>query len=260
MRGGGTRPTARRGPAGVGAWASEPSSRGYLPVRADDTASASIFAMSPASRCETAGDGCASVQPQGASRPVLGCPRPLRRVRCAAATRLARRPCQARERRRRDRARERPGAAPALQPREGRTGVVITPRPWQAEFLARHAAHPKPDFLLVATPGAGKTLAASLAIRAAGARAGRDRLPDHRVASAVGRRGRRCRAASRPALAQRGRRLASGHRRCRRDLPAGRPGAGSVRPPPCAPDVRGVGRDPSRGRSRDLGYRAPRRV
>ena len=45
---------------------------------------------------------------------------------------------------------------------------MITPRPWQAEFLARHAAHPKPDFLLVATPGAGKTLAASLAIRAAG--------------------------------------------------------------------------------------------
>ena len=46
---------------------------------------------------------------------------------------------------------------------------MITPRPWQAEFLARHAAHPKPDFLLVATPGAGKTLAASLAIRAVGA-------------------------------------------------------------------------------------------
>ena len=29
---------------------------------------------------------------------------------------------------------------------------MITPRPWQAEFLARHGAHSKPDFLLVATP------------------------------------------------------------------------------------------------------------
>jgi superfamily II DNA or RNA helicase len=46
---------------------------------------------------------------------------------------------------------------------------VIAPRPWQAEFLARHTAHPRPDFLLVATPGAGKTLAACQAIRAAGA-------------------------------------------------------------------------------------------
>jgi superfamily II DNA or RNA helicase len=46
---------------------------------------------------------------------------------------------------------------------------VIAPRPWQAEFLARHAARAQPDFLLVATPGAGKTLAACHAIRAAGA-------------------------------------------------------------------------------------------
>jgi superfamily II DNA or RNA helicase len=45
---------------------------------------------------------------------------------------------------------------------------VITPRPWQAEFLARHADHRRADFLLVATPGAGKTLAACRAIRAAG--------------------------------------------------------------------------------------------
>jgi superfamily II DNA or RNA helicase len=45
---------------------------------------------------------------------------------------------------------------------------VIAPRAWQAEFLARHAAHARPDFLLVATPGAGKTLAACQAIRAAG--------------------------------------------------------------------------------------------
>jgi superfamily II DNA or RNA helicase len=57
----------------------------------------------------------------------------------------------------------------ALQPREGRATCVIAPRPWQAEFLAGHAAHPRTDFLLVATPGAGKTLAACHAIRAAGA-------------------------------------------------------------------------------------------
>jgi superfamily II DNA or RNA helicase len=45
---------------------------------------------------------------------------------------------------------------------------VIAPRAWQAGFLARHAAHASPDFLLVATPGAGKTLAACQAMRAAG--------------------------------------------------------------------------------------------
>ncbi len=42
-------------------------------------------------------------------------------------------------------------------------------RPWQTEFLSRHAAAPGPDFLLVATPGAGKTLAACHAARAAAA-------------------------------------------------------------------------------------------
>jgi superfamily II DNA or RNA helicase len=58
---------------------------------------------------------------------------------------------------------------PALQPREGREdGVSVTPRGWQAAFLARHAASPGRDFLLVATPGAGKTLAACQAARAAG--------------------------------------------------------------------------------------------
>jgi superfamily II DNA or RNA helicase len=46
---------------------------------------------------------------------------------------------------------------------------VIASRPWQAEFLARHGAHPRADFLLVATPGAGKTLAACQAIRATSA-------------------------------------------------------------------------------------------
>jgi superfamily II DNA or RNA helicase len=46
--------------------------------------------------------------------------------------------------------------------------VSVAPRPWQATFLAQHRAHARPDFLLVATPGAGKTLAACHAIRASG--------------------------------------------------------------------------------------------
>lgn len=44
----------------------------------------------------------------------------------------------------------------------------VQPRAWQAAFLARHASAATRDFLLVATPGAGKTLAACLAARAAG--------------------------------------------------------------------------------------------
>jgi superfamily II DNA or RNA helicase len=56
---------------------------------------------------------------------------------------------------------------PALQPDQGRAAGVIAPRGWQADFLARHAAHEQPDFLLVATPGAGKTLAACQAMRGA---------------------------------------------------------------------------------------------
>jgi superfamily II DNA or RNA helicase len=46
--------------------------------------------------------------------------------------------------------------------------VSVAPRPWQATFLAQHRAHARPDFLLVATPGAGKTLAACQAIQASG--------------------------------------------------------------------------------------------
>jgi superfamily II DNA or RNA helicase len=46
--------------------------------------------------------------------------------------------------------------------------VSVAPRPWQSAFLAAHAAAQEPDFLLVATPGAGKSLAACLAARAAG--------------------------------------------------------------------------------------------
>jgi superfamily II DNA or RNA helicase len=46
--------------------------------------------------------------------------------------------------------------------------TVTAPRPWQAAFLKAHAASAVRDFLLVATPGAGKTLAACLAARAAG--------------------------------------------------------------------------------------------
>jgi superfamily II DNA or RNA helicase len=58
---------------------------------------------------------------------------------------------------------------PAVQPRQGRAPrVTVAPRPWQAAFLARHAAAADRDFLLVATPGSGKTLAACHAVRAAG--------------------------------------------------------------------------------------------
>ena len=46
--------------------------------------------------------------------------------------------------------------------------MSVVPRAWQAAFLAQHGAHAETDFLLVATPGAGKTLAACQAIRAAG--------------------------------------------------------------------------------------------
>lgn len=46
--------------------------------------------------------------------------------------------------------------------------MTVAPRAWQAAFLARHAAATDRDFLLVATPGAGKTLAACQAARAAG--------------------------------------------------------------------------------------------
>lgn len=43
----------------------------------------------------------------------------------------------------------------------------VEPRGWQVRFLEQHAAHTPRDFLLVATPGAGKTLAACLALNAA---------------------------------------------------------------------------------------------
>ena len=46
--------------------------------------------------------------------------------------------------------------------------MTVAPRPWQAAFLAQHAAAEARDFLLVATPGSGKTLAACHAICAAG--------------------------------------------------------------------------------------------
>ncbi|MGI8595487.1 MAG: DEAD/DEAH box helicase [Solirubrobacteraceae bacterium] len=44
----------------------------------------------------------------------------------------------------------------------------MAPRRWQETFLARHAKTTDRDFLLVATPGAGKTLAACEAARVAG--------------------------------------------------------------------------------------------
>ena len=46
--------------------------------------------------------------------------------------------------------------------------MTVAPRAWQAAFLAQHAATVDRDFLLVATPGAGKTLAACQAARATG--------------------------------------------------------------------------------------------
>ncbi len=46
--------------------------------------------------------------------------------------------------------------------------MSVALRPWQTAFLDRHAATAEPDFLLVATPGSGKTLAACHAARAAG--------------------------------------------------------------------------------------------
>jgi superfamily II DNA or RNA helicase len=58
------------------------------------------------------------------------------------------------------------GWAGAVSPGGGAAGGAL--RPWQAEFISFQAAAPGPDFLLVATPGAGKTLAACHAARAAG--------------------------------------------------------------------------------------------
>jgi len=46
--------------------------------------------------------------------------------------------------------------------------VTVVARAWQAAFLARHAATTDRDFLLVATPGAGKTMAACLAAHPTG--------------------------------------------------------------------------------------------
>ncbi len=46
--------------------------------------------------------------------------------------------------------------------------MSVTPRPWQLAFLEAYGQARAPDFLLVATPGAGKSLAACLAARASG--------------------------------------------------------------------------------------------
>jgi superfamily II DNA or RNA helicase len=45
--------------------------------------------------------------------------------------------------------------------------MTFAPRGWQAAFLSEHAASTDTDFLLVASPGAGKTVAACQAARAA---------------------------------------------------------------------------------------------
>ena len=98
---------------------------------------------------------------------------------------------------------------PALQPREGRSpGVSVTPRAWQAAFLAQHRAHARPDFLLVATPGAGKTLAACQALRVSGCEQVVVVCPTTALRAQWGGRRGPCRASPGPALAQRGRRLA----------------------------------------------------
>jgi hypothetical protein len=80
------------------------------------------------------------------------------------------------ERGRRHRARERAGAVPALQRDQGCAAGVIAPRGRQADFLARHAAHKRPDYLLVATPGAGQD--ARGVSSDARRRADRRRVPD----------------------------------------------------------------------------------
>ena len=41
--------------------------------------------------------------------------------------------------------------------------MPVQPRPWQQRFLAKYHANTSPDFLCVACPGAGKSLAAALA-------------------------------------------------------------------------------------------------
>jgi superfamily II DNA or RNA helicase len=61
-----------------------------------------------------------------------------------------------------------------MQPAQGRPPAVMQTflgelRAWQQAFLERFVGEPRPDFLLVATPGAGKTLAACHAARAVAA-------------------------------------------------------------------------------------------
>ena len=134
------------------------------------------------------------------------------------------------ERRRRDRAGQRPGAVPALQPREGRTARVIAPaalagRVPRAACGARGAGLPARGDARRGQDARGVPRDPR---RAGGA--DRGRVSDDRAARAVGRRRGRRRAAPGPALAQRGRRLARRRRRRRRDLPAGRVGARTCSP------------------------------
>ncbi|MEJ7824697.1 MAG: DEAD/DEAH box helicase [Solirubrobacteraceae bacterium] len=56
-----------------------------------------------------------------------------------------------------------------MQPGQGRSsGVSVAWRAWQESFVAKYAATAAADFLLVATPGSGKTLAACRAARETG--------------------------------------------------------------------------------------------
>src|SRR5437773_2415745 len=119
--------------------------------------------------CQTPDDGCTPLSSGSAGCAVPCISGSVCGVRGGADAGLARRSCDTVPGGWRDGPGERTGTVPALQSREGRKAPVsFTPRPWQSAFLSAHTAVANaPDFLLVATPGAGKTLAACEAARLA---------------------------------------------------------------------------------------------
>ena len=135
-------------------------------------------------------------------------------------------------------------------------------RPWQHAALARFAASPHPDFLAVATPGAGKTTFALTALRPGPREApgpGRDRRADRAPQGAVGTGGGPAAAPSRPGVDARRRRPAARHARRRDELPAG--GGLRGRPARARPARRRrARRGPPRGRGPGLGREPPARV
>ena len=114
-------------------------------------------------------DGRASLRVRCPSRAVPGRAGPLRGVRRAAAARLARRSrraVRARAARPSRRTARRCARAATSRRARGRRDRAAAPgRPSSSRATRRTRS---PDFLLVATPGAGKTLAACQAIRARG--------------------------------------------------------------------------------------------